>query len=472
MNRPAVCVCLALILAASLWSQAAFGKAYDGVYIENAHTLERGVWNLRSSLEFGSKAKPVTVSAAVTGSSSVALKVGSILLPVEIRYGLSDVLEIGGDLGFEMDRGGIEVSGGGAFLNGSGLRRIRMLGKWNFFQDMSGLVDLAFAGDETLYNSTGSFDIGLTFLYGPQIGPGTLNTQLGLLMKGGDVKVGTTLAADFGTVFSYGVGYLYPSSDRLSWVFELAGSSSPYDGKTGITGTKGRLGLMFGGKYMMSDRFTLDGDLGFGIQKGSPTFTLRAGGDWVWGAISEKAESPTRRWTPTSGGQASGDKKSVATGGVSETKEPAKSPEPAKPSYERPTRYDVPRPPEPPPSGPTVEEQLRVRMKEATDAFTRKDYAAAASAYEAAIKLKDNDALLHYNLATTYFEQKRYADAKVYYKNALTLNAADVDSRLYLGYTYYYLQDQPSAIREWQKVLEIDPSHALARENLKSLGIE
>ncbi len=460
--------CIRMILAAAMTAvlpMYASARMMDGAFLESASTVGRGAWNLRSVLEYGSKAKPMITNVS---GANVELKVGYVLFPIEIRYGLNDRWEIGGDAGFELDKGGVNVTGGGSFLNGNGLRRLRLFGKWNFMPDMAAMADLAFAGDNTLYNSLDSFDFGLKFLYGPQIGGGALNLNLGFLFKSGDVNLGKTFQVDYKSVISYGIGYVRPFSNRFTGIVELAGATSPYKGKVGVSSTTGRLDLLFGGRLAMSDRMNLEGALGKGFQKGSPSFTLRGGIDIMWGQVSKRAAS-SDRWTPKDAKQS---EQKPAAGTATQATKPAEE-KPSGPVFEPPAQYETPKPPsQAPPAGPTVEERVQKSIADASDAFNRGDYASAATNYEAAIKLKDNDPLLHYNLATAYFQQKKYADAKKYFKNAMLLNPVDADSHLYLGYTYYYLQDQAGAIREWQKVLEIDPSNETARENLKALGVE
>ncbi|MBI4179282.1 tetratricopeptide repeat protein [bacterium] len=450
-------------------------KTLDGMFLESASTLSRGAWNVKSYLEFGSGAEPVTASVGA-GGTSVKLQVDSIRLPVEIRYGLADNWEVGGDLGFESDDG-TQVTVAGVttrHLDGSGLQRLRLLGKWNFWQDAAGIATLAFAGDNQLYYSLDSFDFGLKFAYSPQLGAGTLNLNLGLLIKGGDPDLGGTLASSvkYNTIFDYGIGYVYPYSDNFVGIFELAGATATYKNSGGVS-TKGPFAFNVGARYGFTDRFYLDGGLGIGLGGGSPDFLLKVGMDWMWGTFEQytsTTEASSTRWKPT---ETAGKTTTPAPTGAttpSTTKAPQKKDEPY---YEPPAKYETPQPYKPPePAKPSVDEQVATRVADAQASFGRGDFVSAAAHYEGAVKLKSTDPTLHYNLATTYFQMKKYADAKSSYKEAVRLNASDPDSHLYLGYTYYYLGDQASAIGEWQKVLQIDPSNTLARDNLKALGAE
>ena len=281
-------------------------RSLNGAYLEQAGTLNDGAWALKSYVELGSKAKPIKVTNAVTGTGDVELKTGTIRLPVELRYGLTDKWELGGDLGLEIDNGGIIVGSKG-FLDGSGLQGIRMYGKWNFIENLATKLELSFAGDESLYWTLGSFDLGIKFMFSPEIGPGQLNTNLGFVSKSGDVSVSSALVVDFGTMFMYGVGYTWPWGDRIGWTVELAGSSSPYKGGTGVSGKNARLSLLFGGQYELSERVSADASVSFGLAKGSPRFMLKGGMEWLWGAVEEARrtaaaatpQQPSKAWTPS-----------------------------------------------------------------------------------------------------------------------------------------------------------------------------
>lgn len=461
------CYAILVLFLCAVHPAALSAKPLDGIQLEGVQTLNRGAWDFKTALEFASGAEPGNVAV---GATTVKIKVDSVRLPFEFRRGITDNIEVGGDFGFESDDGTTVTAGGTTItlLDGSGIQRFRILGKWNFYNDLAGIADLAFLGKNELYYSLDSFDFGLKFIYGPQVGPGNLNLNLGFLIKGGDPDLdgGTNITGEsYNNIFSYGVGYIYPWTDRFTGIVEMAGGSAIFKGG------KSMLGFNFGGRYGFTDRFLLEGALGLGLGGGSPNFLLRVGLNIMGGALEEYSSAaptktePASRWTPTTA--PSGQKTTTQAA-------PATTPTttPSGPYIEPPTRYDTPKPPAPTPSGPSLEEQLAQKVADASAAFNRGDYVSASVNYEAAIRLKDNDPVLHYNLATAYFQLKRYPEAKTYYKNAVTYNPADPDSHLYLGYTYYYLQDQAGAIREWQKVLEIDPSNQLARDNLKSLGVE
>lgn len=431
-------------------ADGAAAKMSDGWVLESAHILPRGVWNLKTNIDIGKGADPVKVPAAYTGTGSdKTLEVGGIRLPIEIRYGLTEAWEIGGELGIESDKGGIEI-GSKSLFNGSGIQRIRLMGKWNFMESLAGMADLSLLGDNELYYSLDSFDFGLKFIYGPKLGPGHLNVNLGFLFKGGDVGINPTLPIDYDHVIGFGFGYVFPVGDRFSGSAEFSFATSPYEGSSGVS-TEGMMGLNLGARYLLVEALALDGGLGFGFDKGSPALEVKIGIDWMLGGdYNEKfAAKP-------------------AISGTTQAKTPTKAPEAPAAAQPQKAAVEQAKPAEPPLVSTEIDFQKRVA--EASAAFERGDYVSATANYERAAKLKADDPIVHYNLATAYFQMKRYADAKVYYRNAVTLNPRDPDSHFYLGYAYYYLGDKTSAAKEWRNALELDPTYMHAQEALKSIG--
>lgn len=140
-----------------------------------------------------------------------------------------------------------------------------------------------------------------------------------------------------------------------------------------------------------------------------------------------------------------------------------------------PTAMTPPAPPSAAPAGSSVSgagELFEALTENAARAYESGDYLSAAAQYEKAVRMNWNDPKVNYNLATVYFQLGKYAEAKPYYQTAAYLNPADPDAHLFLGYTHFYLKDTPAAVREWKKVLELDPGNAAARENLESAGVE
>lgn len=421
----------------------AHAKPMDGLLLESATTLRHGAWDIKFGAEFGSGAEPLDGPATVFSKPIV---VDVIRAPLEIRYGLSDRSEIGWSAAFEADAGPGITAGtpAGPVLDAGGLQNIRFFGKWKIRPRFSWKADFAIAGNNALTDGSDGVDLDVKFMYGPRIGAGTVLFNLGVDIKSGNSDFNDNGAPEnYDNPIGFGVGYIYPFTNRSIGIFELSGRTSPFAGVPAakIDGNN-ELTALAGLRYGW-DRFSLTTGAGFGILSGSPNFTLRLGLNWMLGAVKSYAQSDEDLdfWAPTEE-----DKKRLAE----------KAERKAAPG-----KTWVP-----------VEDELTDRRARASEAFARRDYVAAATHYEAAINLKNDDPVLHYNLATTYYLMRRYAEARPYYQAAIRLNPSDVDSHLYLGYVYYYLSDSTSAAREWQRVLDLDPGNELARNNLNSLGVQ
>ena len=463
---PAMCFRYAVIrglLAAlcCLLPVASHSKPTDGILLESASTLNRGAWDMKFGVGYGSGAEPIE-GPFLTATSKDPIDVDQIVVPLEIRYGLSDRGEIGWSAAFESDAGRkIPTTGNvtGTFLDAGGLQKVRLFGKWKIRPRLSWKVDFSFAGNNAVVDGSDDFDLGVKFIYGPRIGAGTLMLNLGIETKGGGGDFnnnGSTAAAEqYAKPFFFGIGYVYPFSTRLNGIFELAANTSPFEGGLGFKGNDLASALV-GLRYGFTDRFFLTGGLGAGMLSGSPNLSVRLGLNWMMGTVRDfsKTEESDEFWAPSADlqeavrQQAARDEARRRAAG-SRTPQEAAENQPA--------------------GSPVVADDLSDRISQATEAFNRGDYFAAAAHYEAAINLKNDDPRLHYNLASTYFLMRRYFDARPYYLNAVRLNPADVDGHLYLGYTYFYLNNAGAAAREWRKVLDLDPTNALARQNLESM---
>lgn len=75
-----------------------------------------------------------------------------------------------------------------------------------------------------------------------------------------------------------------------------------------------------------------------------------------------------------------------------------------------------------------------------------------------------------YNLATAQYLNRDYAGAKESFEGAIKINPSDVESHLFLGFSYYRMGLLENAARSWRRVLELDPSNSVALNNLQALG--
>lgn len=431
-----------VFIAYCLLPSSVQAKPTDGILLENASMLGRGGWEVKFSPRLGAGAEPIE-GPFLTATASDPIEVDQIVIPVEMRYGWSDQSEYGWFAAFESDDGKTIPAGSnvpGTFLDGGGLQKLQFFGKWKIRPRWSWMVDAGFLGDNALVGGSDGFDFGVKLLSNPRLGRGHLLMNLGLDIKGGGGDFNdngvTASAEEYENPITFGLGYVYPFTGKLEGIFELAGSTSPFAGGAGFKGNHLATVLM-GLRYGWADRFFLSGGLGGGVLTGSPNFSVHIGLNWLFGSIRryERSGEDSDFWAPSEDMQREVERKMA--------------PAPAR----------------------DLEDELAERTAEAVETFNRGDYVAAAALYQAIINLKNDDALLHYNLATTYFLMKRYPAAKTSYINATRLNPNDVDTHLYLGYTYYYLNSLPQARREWQKVLELDPANELARNNLNSLEV-
>jgi len=90
----------------------------------------------------------------------------------------------------------------------------------------------------------------------------------------------------------------------------------------------------------------------------------------------------------------------------------------------------------------------------------------AIKEYEAAVKLKDDSAIVT-NLANAYEQVKRYDDAIKTYRHAIELNPANASAHCNLGYALMQEGKADEAIPEFQKTIELDPSMPQGKTDLE-----
>lgn len=416
-----------------------------GFLLEPSAPIARGVWDIRFGLDMGSGAEPIEGPFRTAGASD-AVEVDVLRVPIEVRYGLSGRSEIGVSAVYESDKGpGLRVgTPAGSLLDDAGLQSIRMFGKWRIRPSLSWMADVNFAGKNTLTYGSDGMDMGIRFLYGPRLGRGTFLLNTGILLKSGASDFNNNNVSgsseDYSNQISFGCGYVCPFTSRWIGTFEFLWATGLFEGGGGVKGND-LLTFMIGQRFGFGESFFLDAGAGMGVLSGGPGVSLRLGLNWMLGAAARMAAARTSAdwWAPTD------ESKKI----LEDTLEKARLEREVKASPEK---------------------SLVEILAAATEAFDRQDIVAAMAQYEAAVRIRNDDPVTQYNLATCYFLKRRFSDALPHYRAAAALAPSDVDSHLYLGYTYYYLKDSESAVREWRAVLEIDPSHELARRNLDSMG--
>lgn len=92
----------------------------------------------------------------------------------------------------------------------------------------------------------------------------------------------------------------------------------------------------------------------------------------------------------------------------------------------------------------------------------------AAKFYEAASKLKPNDAEPFVKAGNAYFDAENYLEAEKWYTEALAKTPKDITARTDLGLTFYLREprDIDRAIKEYKLSLAINPKHEVTLQNL------
>jgi TolA-binding protein len=107
-------------------------------------------------------------------------------------------------------------------------------------------------------------------------------------------------------------------------------------------------------------------------------------------------------------------------------------------------------------------------FEEALELHDRGHYAAAAEAYQRAIKLDPTDPILYFNLASVYYEQDRLEDAAAAYLEATQRDPDYVEAWNGLGCVLSKLERSKEAIVALRRALQLVPSYGDAHFNLAS----
>ncbi len=99
----------------------------------------------------------------------------------------------------------------------------------------------------------------------------------------------------------------------------------------------------------------------------------------------------------------------------------------------------------------------------------RKEYAAAAVEYEAALDLDPRLAAAHYNFGNDLLRQGLYRRAARRFSRSLSLYATDVWALNNRGLAYVKLDKPEKARRDLEEALRIDPTFEQARRNLEAM---
>lgn len=89
-----------------------------------------------------------------------------------------------------------------------------------------------------------------------------------------------------------------------------------------------------------------------------------------------------------------------------------------------------------------------------------------ASAMRTTAQQNPNDAVTRVQLGNMYFDAGRFQEAAQWYEAALKITPKDVNVSTDLGIAYYYMNDADRALAQFDRSLEIDPSHAKTMLNV------
>ena len=89
-----------------------------------------------------------------------------------------------------------------------------------------------------------------------------------------------------------------------------------------------------------------------------------------------------------------------------------------------------------------------------------------ASAMKTTAQQNPNDAVTRVQLGNLYFDAGRFQEAAQWYEAALKITPKDVNVSTDLGISYYYMNDAERALAQFDRSLQIDPSHAKTMLNV------
>lgn len=111
---------------------------------------------------------------------------------------------------------------------------------------------------------------------------------------------------------------------------------------------------------------------------------------------------------------------------------------------------------------------FEAQIKAAEMYYQIQKFDSAIEFLKVANKIKPDDYETIVNLGNSYFDAQKYEDAEKFYSAALAKKAEDVNVRTDLGLTYIFraTPNFERAIQEFNKVLEKEPNHPQALQNL------
>lgn len=104
--------------------------------------------------------------------------------------------------------------------------------------------------------------------------------------------------------------------------------------------------------------------------------------------------------------------------------------------------------------------------KKAKQYMSQGDWAKAQEHMIKAVQADPKNARLHNELGFIYEKRKYYELAEKEYKQATALMPGYIEANYNLGNVLFHMFRYPEAMQQFEQVIQLDPNHALAKNNL------
>lgn len=380
------------------------------------------------------------------------------IIPLSLKYGLNDWIELGGDLGYSSNSEDNSTNN----PDEGGFEGITLSSKFKWNQNVATTFELGFMGDDEVYPySNDGLNFGLNIPMQMSLGPGTLNGELGYTVQSGDAQVGMTVN-DRENYLNYGIGYVY----EVNRTFGLAGELRGH-GET-VENGESFLDLVLGVPVRISETSHLKPAFTFGLSDGSPDFALGLDYGMEFGNQQRYESAQDSRQGDR---LSTDDRRPYGDQSGQEGQDPLVMPEEEQPSRDGESRageQDGQKDRITPPA--TYDPQKAAEFAQrGRRAFEQGNYQRAIEQYTEAARLDPGNVEYQSNLGSLHYRQQNYDKSKEHYQKAIQIDPRDYFSHLYLGATHYQLGDDSQAREHFQRVLEIQPGNQQAQDWLNRL---
>ncbi len=305
--------------------------------------------------------------------------------------------------------------------------------RWNDYIATS--LGFKLAGDNEVvpYGNDGT-DFFMNVPFRVPAGPGRVIGEVGYTFKDGEIN---ELEAE--NYMNYGIGYEFSVRRGLILRGELAGHRET------VKDGEDMLGVLMGVDYRVSETSQLKPGIEFGLDDGSPDYTLALGYEWEFGSEPAAREPLGREDDFLRALETEEELEDEPEAGIVLVPEDEYAEE-----EER--------------------KEALAKGEEALAAFRAGDQRRAISLLEEALELAPREVENLSNLATVYLHREDLQQAENYYRQAIEIEPDDMPSHLGLGVTYFRLGDREAAREHFEKVLELDPGNSRAEQYLEEIN--